>query len=325
MQGKKSIKVFIQTDKFKGGPAVFRSRLISALNKFEDIKIVNSVKDKFDIELAFIRKVYKHDKPYILRVDGCYYQRGRKSGNGALEKAILGARHIIFQSNFSFELCRKILNISSVINNGNDYSIIHNGIDLDYIRGIKFNKNIKSGSFVACARWRDNKRTFSIVKGFLKADIGKHLYMIGDIGIGENSSYNSKLKKYKSKYVHILGKKSQEETIAILKACDYQMHLCHIDSCPNIVIEGLSCGLNVLCSNLGGTRELVVDNGVVLNVDKMWEGRYLSSLVKLDSLKKEVVAKGIKKLMKIKTNPDLSKFDIKKVAKRYVEIVRKCL
>ena len=64
-----SIKVFIQTDKFKGGPAVFRSRLISALSKFDDIKVVTDVKDKFDIELAFIRKVYKHNKPYILRVD----------------------------------------------------------------------------------------------------------------------------------------------------------------------------------------------------------------------------------------------------------------
>ena len=320
-----SIQVFIQTDKFKGGPAVFRSRLISELNKFEDIKIVNNVKNKFDVELAFIRKVYKHDKPYVLRVDGCYYQKGRQSGNRALEKAILGAKHIIFQSGFSFDLCRKILDISSVINNKNNYSIVHNGIDLDYVRGIKPDKNIKPGSFVACARWRDNKRTFSIIKGFLKAKTGRHLYMIGDIGLGENSSYKSKLKKYKSEYVHILGKKSQEETISILKACDYQMHLCHIDSCPNIVVEGLSCGLDVLCSNLGGTRELVGSNGVVLNADKMWSGRYLSSSIKLDNLKKEVVADGIKKLMKVEIKPDLLKFDIKKVAKKYVEIIRKCL
>ena len=317
------IRVFIQTDKFKGGPAVFRTRLISELNKFEDIEIVNNVKEKFDIELAFIRKVYKHNKPYILRVDGCYYQSGRKSGNRALEKAIVGAKHIIFQSNFSFELCRKILDIDSVVSNINNYSIIHNGIDLEYVRGIKPDKNIKPGSFVACARWRDNKRTFSIIKGFIKAKTGRHLYMIGDIGIGENSSYKSKLKKYKSEYVHILGKKSQEETISILKACDYQMHLCHIDSCPNIVIEGLSCGLNVLCSNLGGTKELVKNNGVVLNADKMWDGKYLSSSVKLDGLKKEVVAKGVKKLLKMKTSPDLSEFDLSQVAKKYANIIRR--
>ena len=60
-----SIRVFIQVDKFKGGPAVFRARLISALEKFKDIKVVTSIKEKFDIELAFIRRVYKHNKPYI--------------------------------------------------------------------------------------------------------------------------------------------------------------------------------------------------------------------------------------------------------------------
>jgi len=319
------VKVFIQTDKFKGGPAVFRSRLISELNKFEDIKVVNNINDKFDIELAFIRKVYKHNKPYILRVDGCYYQGGRKSGNKALEKAILNSRHTIFQSNFSFELCKRILNINSIVNNESNYSIVYNGIDLNYVSKIKPDKKIKQGSFVACARWRENKRTFSILKGFLKAKTERHLYMIGDIGLGENSSYKSKLKKYKSEYIHIMGKKSQEETLAILKACDYQIHLCHIDSCPNIVIEGLSCGLNVLCSNLGGTKELVRDNGIVLNVDKMWDGKYLSSSVKLDGVKKGAVAKGIKKLMDIKTKPDINRFDIKFVVEKYVKIIRECL
>ena len=318
------VKVFIQIDKFKGGPAVFRSRLISALNKFDDIKVVTNINDKFDIELAFIRKVYKHNKPYILRVDGCYYQDGRKSGNKPLEKSILGSRYLIFQSNFSFDLCKRILKIGSILDKSR-YSIIYNGLDLDYLKKIEPSKGIELGSFVAAARWRDNKRTFSIIKGFLKANTGRHLYMVGGIGIGENSLYKSKLKKYNSKYVHILGKKSQKEIISILKACDYQIHLCHIDSCPNIVIEGLSCGLNVLCSNLGGTKELVKDNGVVLKSDKMWDGKYLSSLVKLDTLKKEVVAKGIKKLMEVKTKPDISEFDIKNVAKKYVEIIKKCL
>ncbi len=314
------IKVFIQTEKFKGGPAIFRSRLISALNKIKDIKIINNVNKKFDIELAFIRRVYKHNKPYILRVDGCYYQHNRRSNNKVVEKAIIGAKYIIFQSYFSFKLCQKVLNISSVENN---YSIVHNGIDLNYISKIIKDKSIKPKSFVAGARWRNNKRTFSIIKGFLKADTGRHLYMIGDVGLGENSSYYRKIKKYESKYVHILGKKTQEETISILKSCDHQIHLCHIDSCPNVVIEGLSCGLNVLCSNLGGTKELVRENGVVLNIDKMWEGKYLSSSVKIDSVKKNIVAEGISKLIKIETRPDVSEFDIEKVAEKYANVIRK--
>jgi len=272
--------------------------------------------------LAFIRKVYKHNKPYILRVDGCYYQSGRKSGNRSLEKAISDSRYLIFQSNFSFNLCKRILKVGSILNDKSKHSIIYNGLDLNYLNKIKPAKNIKSGSFVAAARWRDNKRTFSIIKGFREADNGRHLYMIGDIGIGENFSYANKIKKYQSKYIHIMGKKSQEETISILKSCDYQIHLCHIDSCPNIVLEGLSCGLNVLCSNLGGTKELVKNDGIVLAVDKMWDGRYLSSKIKLDSIPKKEVAKGIRRLIDMSTKPDANRFDIKSVTEQYVKIIR---
>lgn len=318
-----AIRVFIQTEKFKGGPAIFRSRLIESLNKFEDIKVITDFNKNFDIELAFIRNVYSHNKPYILRVDGCYYQKNKSSGNRAVEKAILGSKHLIFQSHFSFDLCKNILNIGSKVSDKSSYSIIHNGIDLDYINKIKPNKKVKPGSFVACARWRDNKRTFSILKGFTKASIDRHLYMIGGLGLGERGSYFNKMKKYKSNYIHILGEKSPEETISILKACEYQIHLCHIDSCPNIVLEGLSCGLNVLCANLGGTRELVKNDGLVLNADKMWHGKYLSSSIKLDSLDKNKVAKGIRKLTTIKTKPDAQRFDIDPVAKKYADIIRK--
>ena len=124
------MKVFIQTDKFEGGPAIFRNRLISALDNFDDIKIVTNVKDKFDIELAFIRKVYNHDKPYILRVDGCYYEKQRKTGNLLLEKAIIGAKYLIFQSYFSLKLCKHILEINNKVRKEDiDYSVIYNGID----------------------------------------------------------------------------------------------------------------------------------------------------------------------------------------------------
>ncbi len=317
-----SIKVFIQTTKFKGGPAVFRSRLISALNNYRDIEVVTNINDKFDIELAFIRRVYKHNKPYILRVDGCYYQSNKKSNNKALEKAILGSNYLIFQSKFSFNLCKHILDIDSKTDNKQKYSIIYNGINLNYINNIKPAKKIQLGSFVACARWRDNKRTFSIIRGFVKANTGRHLYMIGGVGLGERPSYRLEIKKYNHKYIHILGEKTQEETISILKACDYQLHLCHIDSCPNIVLEGLACGLNVLCGNMGGTKELVQNDGIILNVDKMWRGKYLSSSVKLDSLEKGIVAKGIRKLMKVKTKPDISRFNMNEVAEKYVNIIR---
>ncbi len=316
-----SIKVFIQTDKFEGGPAIFRSRIISALNKLDNIKVVTDIRNKFDIELAFIRKVFNHNRPYILRVDGCYYEKKREKSNIPLEQAILKAEYIIFQSYFSLKLCKHILGINSKVKmEGIDYSVIYNGIDLDYINKIKPSEGIKPGSFISCAGWRPNKRPFSTIKGFLKADTGRHLYLVGGAGFVGNKIG----KKYNSKYIHILGEKTNKDTISIMKACDYQMHLCHIDSCPNSVVEGLSCGCNVLCTNLGGTPELVKDNGVILDVDKFWKKKYLN-VDDLDNLPSSVVADGVREIIKSKREVDSSFFDINKVAVKYKEIIEKAV
>jgi len=313
-----SIRVHIQTEKFKAGPAVFRSRLIEALGKIDDIEVNTKSIDGCDLEIAFIRRIKKHNKPYILRVDGCYYEKGRESGNRGMLKSMSLASHIIFQSNFALKLCDRVLSKNGISVKNLNHSIIYNGIDGDYINSIKKSKKIEPGSFVACAGWRPNKRPRSMIKGFLKAGTNRHLYIIGGGGLGGNELS----KKYNSKYVHILGEMSNKKTISIMKACDYLIHLCHIDSCPNAVIEGLSCGLNVLCTNLGGTMELVGPDGVILEVDQFWKGKLLRKM-DLDNVKSSLVAKGVNSLLKIKTKPDVNIFSIDIVVNKYAKLIRK--
>jgi len=317
------IKVLIQTDNFKGGPAIFRSRLITAFNKFEDIEVVNNIDDKFDIELAFIRKTKKHNKPYILRTSSCYYfSKYKPWNNKPIAKAIKEADHVIFQSKFAYKLLNRVLRLESRNLIKKNYSIIYNGIDLDYVNKIEAAKNIEPGSFITCARWDPNKRPVSTMKGFLEADTKRHLYVIGGRGVegrGKNLG-----KKYKnSKYIHFLGEKTNEELISIMKACNYQIHLSFIDICPNIVIEGLSCGLNILCTNLGGTSELVGENGVILKVDKFWKTRYLKKRIEnLDNVKSNIVAMGINKLLKKKERNNIIVFDMKSIVKKYINIIK---
>jgi glycosyltransferase involved in cell wall biosynthesis len=310
-----SIKVYIQTEKFKAGPAVFSSRLINSLKNIDGIEVDTNSINRCDIEIAFIRRLHKHNKPYILRVDGCYYEKGRESGNKGMLKSMNLASHIVFQSHFSFNLCNNILSANNMIVKNFNHSIVYNGIDFNYINKIEKNKKIIPGSFVACAGWRPNKRPFSMIKGFLKAGVKRHLYIIGGGKIS---------KKYDSKYIHILGEMSNKKIISVMKSCDYQLHLCHIDSCPNAVIEGLSCGLNVLCTNLGGTKELVKDNGVVLNADKQWKGRLLKK-TNLDNVKSGVVAEGVHKLLKIKERSKRPDLDINITTKKYVNIIKRAL
>ncbi|KKM68460.1 hypothetical protein LCGC14_1460630 [marine sediment metagenome] len=318
-----TIRVFIQTGVFQGGPAVFRSRLIKSFKKIDDIKVVKNVNEKFDIELAFIRQVYEHDKPYILRADGCYYEENRKNLNKNIKEAMKKARYIIFQSESSFKLCDHVLGIEEKMKErGIGHSIIHNGIDLEYIKKIKPAKDVAPGSFITCAGWRPNKRPNSTIEGFIRADTGRYLYIIGEEGFSKGQKISKNYWEQRSKYIKVLGKRKNKEIISIMKTCSYQLHLCHIDSCPNAVIEGLSCGLNVLYTNLGGTYELVKENGVVLNVDKPWKTKYMKS-TNLDNISPDIVAEGIHKLLKMKERSKRKDLDIDEVAKEYANVIKK--
>jgi glycosyltransferase involved in cell wall biosynthesis len=309
--------VYLSKEGFVGGPRSFRDRLRAVLKTVPEISITNdSDPSKFDIELAFIRSKNKGEKPTVLRVDGCYYRKKDLSKNDDIIKSINNAAYVIFQSNFSAEMCKRIMKVEP-----KNCSIIYNGIDLEFINSIKPDKTVEPGSFVACSNtWkrRPNKRAMSTLSGFLKAGVDRHLYIIG--------KYHNEWKNevYKHPKIHFCGQKDAKEVLPIIKACDYQIHLCHIDSCPNAVIEGLACGLNVLCTNLGGTREIVGDNGIVLDVDK-WDFKPLSETAfeSLDNLNSNDVAEGIHKLMKITERTNRLDLDIKGKSQQYVQVLLK--
>jgi glycosyltransferase involved in cell wall biosynthesis len=300
--------------KFSGGPAVFRGRMAAELRKVPDIQVVNNPKEGYDIELCFVRSLIEHRRPKITRVDGCYFGRSEERRNRIYREAIVKSSHIIYQSNFSKQMCEAIMNLNQVS------TVIHNGINLEEIAKISANPKIVLGSFVACAIWRSNKRPNSLINGFLEANTGRHLYMIG-----ETKKIIQLQNRYrKHKYVHFMGKLEFEQVIAIMKSCQYLLHLTRIDSCPNAVIEGLACGLNVLCTNLGGTREIIKANGIVMDVDSC----NLSKKIiqdNGDSIPSRTVANHIHKLMAIKNRPDRPDLDISPVAQKYADLIRKVM
>jgi len=301
------LNIYIQTGKFSGGPTVFRTRITEALQKIEGVNVVSDANQPFNVELALIRFMSKHRRPRVLRLDGCYYRRDQHLRNLPMRDAVLGAKHVIYQSEYSKNMCKKILGLDPAS------TVIHNGIDLDYINKIPPRSDIKPGSFVASAAWRDNKRPHSMIKGFLAADTKRDLYIIG------NTKHISKHLRRKDN-IHCLGEIPAEEVISVMKACDYQLHLCFIDSCPNAVVEGLACGLNVLCTNLGGTPELVQGNGYILNVDSDNYIKTQPSIV--DNLNPKVVAEGIYKLMQIKERANRPDLDINNVAQQYYKVLK---
>ena len=120
------IRVLVCMRKFKGGPRIFRERLVQAMSKYDEVEIIHDEHQKFDIELVFLRKLVHHNKPKIIRVDGCYYEYGRLHQNDEIIKSIDEANCIIYQSEFSKKMCESILKVDK-----KNY-IVHNGINSIY-------------------------------------------------------------------------------------------------------------------------------------------------------------------------------------------------
>jgi len=308
------MKILCEKSGWSGGPKTFRDRFRPMLKKAPNVTVTGDEKSDFDLELVFIKKKTKHNKPFVLRLDGIYYKKKQLLHNDSIIKSAKRAKHVIFQSQFSAEMFRKVTRYSPKAS-----TIIYNGIDLKKIAAIAPDQSVPPGSLVACSQWkrRPNKRPLSIIKGYLEAGIDNPLFIIGKT----HSEWRS---EYKNKNIHFVGEQKSKKIISIMKACDYQIHLCHIDSCPNVVVEGLSCGLNVLCTNLGGTKEIVRDNGVVLDVDR-WNFKPISAdaFNGLDNLNPQVVAKGIHDLIKIKKRANRPDLDLQLVVDQYVDIFRR--
>jgi len=303
--------------KFSGGPKIFRQRLSDVLEKESKemgIEIVHDPKGKFDIELAFVRNLMQHRKPVILRVDGCYIGGGYEGKNHLYKEAAKNAKFVIYQSEFSRRMCESIWRIQR------PNTIIHNGINFDELKGIEKDSSIPGGSFVASAIWRKNKRPVSMIQGFIDAGIKNNFYIIGDT-YGIPDKYLNRFRKHKN--IHFLGPCDFNRSISIFKACDYQLHLSQIESCPNAVIEGLACGLKILYSNLQGTKEIVPsEDGVMIKTDK-WKFQP-TGLGQHDRITSGLVADGIRRLMALRSEKKTYRpeIDIHNVAKQYIKVIK---
>ncbi len=311
------MKLLIVMRKFSGGPKVFRKRLSDVLEKRAKeigIEIVHDPNGKFDAELVFVRNLTQHKKPTILRVDGCYLGGGYEGKNLLYKESAKKSKFIIYQSEFSRIMCESIWGIKK------QSTVISNGISFDKIRHIEKDATVPEGSFVASAIWRKNKRPVSMIQGFIDAGIKNHFYVIGDTW-GIPDKFLSRFKKHKN--IHFLGFCDFERLISIFKACDYQLHLSQIESCPNAVIEGLACGLKILYSNLQGTKEIVPPgSGIKIKTDK-WDFNPIS-LSQHDRIKPELVADGIHRLMALKGERKMypPEIDINLVVDKYIKVIK---
>ena len=288
------------------GPAIFGKRL---KNEFKEMGWVYNARS-FDYNLAFISGNYCNGKVNVLRLDGLYFDIDDTVGNTdelniPIRKSYYEFDKIIFQSNFSKEMFfRHFGNIKK------PYKVIYNGVP-KYFSPIGKKYNYPFDRTIVCSStWRAHKRLEGIIDGFKELNNST----IGLVILGKCE------KIVNHKNIVYLGNVKAHNLPYYLRGADAFVHLTWLDCCPNVVVEALACGLPVLCSHNGGTKELVRDSGIILKL----EDDYNFQKVALYSPPKPdpgIVADGIKTLLEWNKPIERADLYIDHVSRQYIDFI----
>jgi glycosyltransferase involved in cell wall biosynthesis len=301
------------------GISNFLALLRTEFNNRSDVSVVGE-SQRSDVHLGIINSL-KQGCMNVLRLDGVYYDRNRidRGYNRSIVSSMRKANGIIFQSKWSENFVIRMLKVKQPHHS----TVIWNGSDRRLLEEAKKTKPTSDFDkvFVCCAHWRPNKRLQAIVDSLLLARqmTGQNL---GLRIIGACPGVSTEHKAVKA-----LGTLSHQETLTEIAHADCMIHICHLDSCPNVVVEALLSGIPVVCNNIGGTPELVQGDGVVAGLDKRFDFQAITDMNVVDSrsVDKAILANAISEAASRTWNIHRPELDIKKVADQYLKFFRRLL
>lgn len=295
-----------KTDRAKG-PFIFATRLKNELIK----QGLNFTKKSVN-RLCIINGRYTKGCNNILRLDGLYLDSGNRLGNSAKKNipifnAYNAFDHIVFQSEYGKKVYEAFTQVKR------PHSIIYNGVSDVFFDNQKpiakpegFEKVI-----IASSTWRRHKRIEECIDAFRDK-------RLKDVALVILGGY----KNVKLKNVFSLPKVPHEELPKYYSMADGMIHLCWLDCCPNTVSEALACRLPVLCSHNGGTKELVKDDGIVIQIEEDYKYGEMVDLYHPPKVDTNIIVEGVLKLLempKIKLREDLK---ISNTALQYKKIFK---
>jgi len=328
------MKVFL-AEAPDGGPRNFISRLKDSIASAH-LADIESNPDTSDVRLECIHNMSPEcDVPYALRLDGIYHDSQNTIGNTFLLNmpiydAYKKAKGVIFQSEFDQWMAHLHFGEhenSIVINNGANIK----GLNQNQL--LKRKKALSDRVILASSKWRRHKRLKECVQAFSllpKEYDDVELKIAGHIDESEQADLIRMVgNENKSNKIEFLGNISQEKIYNENMNATCFLHLSWFDHCPNSVIEAMSCGTPVVCSNQGGTKELIEKTkcGLVAEIDPDYDGSFISLYdppeVDLKPVK-HALMDILNKSFYNYTTIDLAPIGIGRVARRYVEFLESC-
>ena len=305
-------------DRAKTGKGKFAGRLIKALEK-QGIEIVQGVDQEADIALHIGRVHFvPKARRQVLRLGPAHVNTSFPYKRLNKEKLVSARRAdaIIYQSQYSKTVCEKFIFKPDVPS-----AIIFNGADIDEMQAIEPHHSDYGVNIMAATRvWLPQKRLKTIVRAFREADIKDScLWICGDVG---------KYRKYSADNVKMPGVLPFQSLASIYRLCPVFVHIVYLDACPNSVVEALAAGCGVVCTDQGGTREIVSGCGLVLK-DKPYNFKPID-LYKPPKLSVETLSGATKWLINQMTllhSPlfSTSHIDINTIASQYIKFFESIL
>ena len=162
---------------------------------------------------------------------------------------------LVFQSHLSLEMHKKFLSFKE---QDKSFTIIHNGVDTRVFTPKNDRKRAsdKLDLIISGSLYRAHKRladAVNLTNILSNVYAGVKLHILGDL---DSLASQTICKLDKSRCI-FYGKVHYNALPEFYQKADLQLQLSMFDPCPNVVVEGLSCGLPVITPLESGASELV--------------------------------------------------------------------
>jgi glycosyltransferase involved in cell wall biosynthesis len=238
------------------GPNSFGLKLARSLGS---LGCIPSDPSDYDVSLLFIKRPsYVHynvndsKKPIVQRLDGIWPTASiNSSDNVRIRHWYDISERVIFQTEFDKKVIETAWGVrenTHVILNGTDC------LDMSVPSALQSLRKQYDKLFVCSAHWHRQKRLVENVALF------NHLSKTtsekcGLIVCGPVQPQEQHLLR---QYNIMHGVFSTIECKMIYSICDWMIHLSWLDHCPNVVVDAVSVGTPIICSDQGGTREIII-------------------------------------------------------------------
>lgn len=307
------MKIYFSNVNFSSssGPNTFANRLANQFSLMGH-EIIEDNKKEYEVFLCFIEPDCnpKQGSKFIHRLDGIWFKPEQfQSHNKNIKWAYENCDHVVWQSEFDKNMTKFHWGEKNgtVIHNGIDFKSFHKNIEHTNIKDLK--SKISGRLFVSSASWHRQKRLKENIEFFLKNRNDDDLMIV--LGKNPDAVIDHPLLK---KIILYTNELTHEQCLETYRYCDWMIHLAWLDHCPNVVVEAISQGCPVVCTDSGGTKEIVKNNGIIIPESKSYnyeltdyDNPYYLDIPKVELKKPEI---------------DIEYLNIENIAKKYLEIMK---